>query len=145
MDSCKEWESCTLQLVITTLASLDSIRKMGEEHTTGLENSQIYMKESSKVEKGMGEVLSGGVTEVGMKGSSVRVCRVERAVFIEMGAPSNTMESGIMACLMEKALNFLKMDSVSREISKRTNSTVMVSFTKTIRLFTEFGRIMNSL
>ena len=130
-------------LGIIILGNLGLIRKKEEERIIGLGNSQMCMKASLKVVKEMEGELSGGLMEVGMKEILSKVFSVDMELCIDKVVINSMKECGRMVCLTVKELNFLIMDKDMKDISNRINSTVRVYFTRTTRLYTEYGKTTN--
>ncbi len=143
MDSLKVKENFTLQQEIITLVNSDLIKRKVEEFTLGLEKKAMFIRDSLKQEKEMVGVLFGGQMVAGMKEISEMVSKVDGECFTEKEDIVNTKVTGIMVCLMEKAPNISKMDSVMKVHLSKTSSMEKEYFTKMIQSFTEFGRITN--
>lgn len=122
MGSLKVRESSTLQLAITTLESLDSIRRRVEEYTRGPERRAMFMRVSSKQEKGTAEVPFGGLMAAGMKEILEMVYNLAGVSFTEKAATESMRETGITVCSMVEELSTFRTGSVMRALSKKTNS-----------------------
>jgi len=140
MGNWKAKENFTLQLEITMWANSDLIKRKAEEFILGLAKKAMFMRDNSKQEKEMGEVLSGGQMVAGMREISGMVCKVGGECSTEKEGTVNIKVTGITVCSMEKAPNISKTASDMRALLSKTSSTVKVYFTKTTRLFMECGR-----
>ena len=133
MVSLKAKENSTLQLETTILASLDLIRSKEEEFITGQEKKAMFIKDNSKQEKEMVEVLSGGQMVAGMKEISETVCKVDGEYSTDKEAIANMKVTGITACLMAKGHSISKTVNDMKAHSSKTNFTEKVYFTKMIQ------------
>jgi len=91
----------------------------------------------------MEKELFGGVMAAGMRVTLEMEFKVDGESSIEREESSSTREIGIMECSTAKELSISKTDSATKALSKRINSTGKAYSTRTIQLFTEFGRITN--
>lgn len=133
MGSLKVWENFISSVEIITLENSNLIRKMGGECTNGQGNSLIYIRVSLSKVNEMGEVHSGGLMEVGMKGNLEMEYRAVMGFFIEKAGIFNMKAHGTMECLMVKVPNSLKTAKDTKDHSNKTNFTVMVYFSKKIQ------------
>lgn len=105
---------------------------MEEDFINGQENNLIYMKDSLLKVKEMGEELSGGLMEVGIKDNLEMEYKVVTGYYIEMVDMLNIKDLGIMVCLMEKVHNSFRMVKNIKVHSSKINSMEMVYSIKMI-------------
>lgn len=122
MDSFKAKENSTLQRAITMSASLDSIRRKVEESTPGQEKKAMFMKASSKEERGTAEALFGGPMAAGIKEILETVYNPDGVSCTEKAATKSMRETGITVCSMAEERSTFRMASDMRALSKRINS-----------------------
>ena len=123
--------------------SSDLIKNKAAEYIIGLEKKVMCMKDNLKLEKETEKEHSGGVTEAGMKDNLETEFNLDGEFYIERVDIDNMKEIGIMVCSMEKVFNTLKMDKDMKELLNKINSTDRVYSIKMIRLFMEYGKIIN--
>lgn len=93
----------------------------------------------------MAEALFGGLTVAGIKANLEMEFKVDMGSYIETEDTQSMRDLGIMECLMEKVPNISRMDKNIKGRLKKTNSMGTEFFTKTILLYTEFGKIISYL
>lgn len=119
------------------------IKKKVEVYTLGRVKKVMCIKESSKEEKEMARVLSGGQMAVGMKGSSEMESKVDGEYSSDREVTDSTKVTGIMACLMARELSTSRTDKDMKVLLRKISSMEKECFTKMIQLSMEFGKIMN--
>lgn len=113
------------------LESLGLIRRKVEVFIHGLANRVMFMKDNSREEKEMEEVLSGGQMAVGMKVTLEMECSLVGEFFIEREVIVSMKATGTMVCLMARVLSISRTVRDTRALSKKTSSTARAYFTKT--------------
>ena len=103
----------------------------------------MFIKDNLKQEREMEGELSGGLMAVGIKDSSEMESRVAGEYSIEKVGIGSMKATGTTVCSMVKELNTLKTDSDTMVHSSRINSMERVYSTKTIPLYTEYGKTMS--
>ena len=121
--------------------SLNLTRNKAEGLTTGQVRNRMSMKDSLREVSETEEVLSGGLMARGMKVISRTACNVVTECFSGKAETSNMRATGKMECLTARGFNTSTTVSDMREVLRRISSTETVSFTRTTRLFTGFGKI----
>ena len=89
------------------------------------------MRASSRAGRGTVKVPSGGRMAAGTRGSSETGCSRDGECCTEKAVIGSTRGTGTTACSTGRAPSTLKMASVMRAPSRRTNSTETVYSTKT--------------
>ena len=130
-DNSKDKENFTSPLETTMLDSLGLIRKKDEVYTLGLVKKVMSMKVNLKVVNEMVEVLSGGLTAVGMKAISEMEFKVDGVCCTEKEVIVSTKAIGITECSTVEEPNTFRMVSDTKAHSNRTSSMVRVFSTRT--------------
>lgn len=108
-------------------------RKTGEDYINGQASSPICTKENSSRARETEEELSGGQMAAGIKANSETEYKVGMEFYIEMVDILSMKDLGIMECSMAKEHSTSRTDKSTKGRLRKTSSTAMVFFIRTIR------------
>lgn len=117
------------------------IKNKVEVPIIGLVKKITFMRDSLRQVKGMAEVRSIGLMEVGIKGTLRMGYSVVRVCCIGMVAIKSIKETGIMECLMAREYSFSIMVRGIKDLLRRISFMETASFIRMTQLFMASGRI----
>jgi hypothetical protein len=103
----------------------------------------MFMRENSREENAMEEAPSGGQMAAGTKGISEMESSPAGESSTERVDIASTRATGTTGCSTARAPSTSKTENDTKALSRKTNSMVRESSTRTTQSFTESGRTMS--